>query len=207
VGVYAQGTIVFNNRVVGVVVTHVYAPLPGSLTTSQVGNGSADTAVGGTSWAGYTVIGSSGTGGQYGGATTFAQLIAAPGSSQAESSLVPATPVTSFRTGACGGFIAGQTATLGNVAPDFGAATIEMVAWDDSSGLYSTWTQASVAWLTGLIAAGESGRITIGPVGGTGTPPNLTGMQSFNLYFVPEPSTFALAGLGAAALLIFRRRK
>ena len=29
----------------------------------------------------------------------------------------------------------------------------------------------------------------------------------FNLYFVPEPSTFALAGLGAAALMIFRRRK
>jgi len=39
------------------------------------------------------------------------------------------------------------------------------------------------------------------------TPPNLTGMPSVVLVAVPEPSTFALAGLGAAALFIFRRRK
>lgn len=31
--------------------------------------------------------------------------------------------------------------------------------------------------------------------------------QPFSVGIVPEPSTFALAGLGAAALLIFRRRK
>jgi len=37
--------------------------------------------------------------------------------------------------------------------------------------------------------------------------PDLTGMPSIVLTAVPEPSTFALAGLGAAALLIFRRRK
>jgi hypothetical protein len=40
-------------------------------------------------------------------------------------------------------------------------------------------------------------------------PPNLTPLNTkgLQLVVVPEPSTFALAGLGAAALLIFRRRQ
>jgi hypothetical protein len=39
-----------------------------------------------------------------------------------------------------------------------------------------------------------------------GTPTDFTAMPAL-VITVPEPSTFALAGLGAAALLIFRRRK
>lgn len=38
------------------------------------------------------------------------------------------------------------------------------------------------------------------------TPPDFVNMPAV-IIAVPEPSTFALAGLGAAALLIFRRRK
>jgi len=38
-------------------------------------------------------------------------------------------------------------------------------------------------------------------------PPDFVAMPALVLSAVPEPSTFALAGLGAAALLIFRRRK
>ena len=37
--------------------------------------------------------------------------------------------------------------------------------------------------------------------------PDVHGMSALVLDPIPEPSTFALAGLGAAALLIFRRRK
>jgi hypothetical protein len=41
-----------------------------------------------------------------------------------------------------------------------------------------------------------------------GTPTDFTGMPAVVLLpTIPEPGTFALAGLGAAALLIFRRRK
>jgi hypothetical protein len=65
-----------------------------------------------------------------------------------------------------------------------------------------------------LIAAAKSGAFNItATIGGGAQPaPSFPGtaFQSFNLYTiatVPEPSTFALAGLGAAALLIFRRRK
>jgi len=39
------------------------------------------------------------------------------------------------------------------------------------------------------------------------TPPTAPNMPTFAIAPVPEPSTFALAGLGLAGLLIFRRRK
>jgi len=213
-GAFAQGTVSFANRISGTLITHIYAPLAGAPGQHQIGNGTLDTPTTNTvgvttSWAGYTLIGAGGIAGPYGASTTFSQLLSANGSGQAESALQGAIPVTTFRTGGAAGNIVSATATLGNVPQDSAVATFEMVAWDNSSGLYSTWSQASVAWLGGLIAAGESGRFDVTQVGGTQNGnPNLTGLQSFNLYFaVPEPTSFALVGLGAAALMIFRRRK
>jgi hypothetical protein len=214
---FAQGSVIFNNRVgTTVIQQHVYAPLAGNPELSQIGSGSNDFPSGSTSWAGFTLIGASATG-QYSGSSTLAALLAAPGFNAAESLLIPAAigspaplSLVSFRTGIAAGYtMGGVTATANNVARD-GNATLEMVAWDNSSGNYSTWALAEPAWALGLIAAGKSGTFNE-VLGGTGIPPNLDGLQSFNLYYalhaVPEPSTFALAGLGAAALLIFRRRK
>lgn len=195
---FAQGTILFNNRVAGSVVTHVYAPLATNPDLSLTGSGP---------WDGFTLIGAAGTAGPYGGATTFAQLLIAPGFNAPEASLVPANPIATFRTGAAAGFLQGGiTVTANNVMPD-SHATVEMVAWDNSSGLYPTWTQASVAWRARLIAAGESGSWNT-TLGGTSTPPNLTGLQDFNLHFYPGPETSSLAmfGLGVALLLIAHRR-
>jgi hypothetical protein len=203
----AQGTVTFNNRVVGSVVTHVYAPLARDPGMGQIGNGTADTPPGTTDWSGYTLIGANGITGRYGGGTTVAQLLSAPGYNQPESSLTPqATRIATFRTGAAAGFIQGGiTATLSNVGND-SAATLEMVAWDNSSGLYPTWAQARTAWFNGLIAAGMSGTWN-SVVGGTSTPPNITGAQSFNLVgSVPEPSLPALVGLSVTIMTAFRRR-
>jgi hypothetical protein len=151
-------------------------------------------------------------GGQYGASTTFAQLLAFNGTTANEALLVPDGNITTFRTGGAAGNITQITATLDTIPINgngngTGPVTLEMVAWDDSSGNYSTWTQASVAWNAGLIAAGKSGLIPEASLGaGLTTAPSLS-PNSFNLYFVPEPTSFALAGLGAAAMMIFRRRK
>jgi hypothetical protein len=91
-----------------------------------------------------------------------------------------------------------------------------MVAWDNTSGLYPSWSQASVAWARGLIAAGKSMEFRILDIGGiVNAPPPLfpvngdttPELQSFSLYYIPEPGTAALAALGAVALLIFRQRE
>lgn len=84
-------------------------------------------------------------------------------------------------------------------SPGGSSAAITITAWEDlnGSGVYS--------------AADPKGSGTFSQVlGGVGIPaslPNyLTSMPAINLV-VPEPGSFALAGLGGAALLIFRRRK
>jgi hypothetical protein len=184
--VFAQGTVIFNNqRVIG-----IGAPVygPGHLLIGTVG--------------GMT------------GSTTFAQLLGANGASAPESSLLPSSsPPTTFRTGAGAGFVAGTTATFNNIPPDAAAGTFELAAWDNSTGLYPTWTQASVAVENGLIVGGASAPFVLQDIGGTTfTPPNIVssipgqGLQSFTLG-IPQPTTVALAGLGAAALLSFRRCK
>jgi hypothetical protein len=205
-GVFAQGTVGFNNRIVGTGTMHVYSG-PGA----RSGNGPGDSPVGTTDWTGYLLIG---TVGGLGGSTTFTQLLGANGAGAAESSLVPSSsPPTTFRTGAAAGTIQPTTSTFLNIPLDAAAASFEMVVWDNTTGLYPTWAQASSAVASGIIFGGRSPEFTLSQIGGTTfTPPNIVGggstLTSFSIVTtVPEPTTAALAGLSAAALLIFRRRK
>jgi hypothetical protein len=209
--VFAQGSILFYNHVVGRTISHVYAPLSANPFVSQIGNGSNDYPAGTTSWNGFTLIGATATG-RYSGSATLAALLVAPGFNAAESSLVPAANIpniVSFQTGSFAGFVInGVNSYAYNVGPP-GDATVEMVAWDNSSGLYSTWELASAAWENSFIFAGKSQAWNT-TLGGFGVPPGIPPFleaQSFNLYLIPEQSTGALAGLGTAALLVFRRRK
>ncbi len=87
-----------------------------------------------------------------------------------------------------------------------GVATIQLQLWFDgasTSGLFANYD---------LAAAGGGFVDTVTFLQNTSNPPltppgPLTGMPDVHLHIVPEPSTLALAGLGIASLLVFRRRR
>jgi hypothetical protein len=86
-----------------------------------------------------------------------------------------------------------------------GIATIRLQMWFNGS---------STAGLFGSFTAAQNGGGEVADVSflqNTGNPPltppgPLNGMPDVHLAIVPEPSTLALAGLGIASLLAFRRR-
>lgn len=209
--IFSQGTVLFDNRnIFGT--THVWGPSSAVPYLSLQGFGLNDTPSGTLDFAGagMSLIGANGSGGPFGYATTFTQLLAAPGSDMPESSLTPQGVTSTFRSGVAAGFIAFNGGTiLQNVPKDAPWATIEVVAWDNSSGLYPTWTQAQAAWYSLQITAGKSGAFNVANIGGDLNTPPFFLVPSFNLSYVwlPEPPTSALAGLGVAASLVFRRRR
>jgi hypothetical protein len=203
---FGQGTVTFGNRN-GDTITHIwwspyYYPPPSGPGINDTPPGTTDYAT-----AGYSLIGANGLNGTFGAATTLAQLLAANGANQPESSLLPVGETTSFRTGQAAGNLVTITTTLSGIPKGSPVATFEVVVWDNSSGLYSTWTLASIAWLNGMVLAGKSGTFNVENIGGDLTPfPPVTPIPTFAIG-IPEPSTVALAILGGGALAILRRRK
>lgn len=125
---------------------------------------------------------------------------------------------STFRTATANKLPAGliNGITTVNVPGTFGGDTAfyQIRVWNNQGGTILDWNSALNAWNAGSTAAGQSAIVQSGPLGGldaTGgahpISPNTTDWASFNIYIIPEPATFTLAGLGAAALLIFRRRK
>src|SRR5436190_2179498 len=170
----AQGTVIFNNRATGAVISRVY-----DAQVCFAGNGTNDFPVGLADWSPYTKLS---------GSAWFAQLLAAPGADQPEYVLAQAFPTTTFRTGAAAGNIAGVIATLPNVLPDALVATVQMVVWDNSSGLYPTWGEAQNAYSQGLIRAARSPKFNLYNIGGkSNLAPFLTNLVSFSMHY-PEGS-------------------
>ncbi|MDB6026385.1 MAG: hypothetical protein JWM68_2608 [Verrucomicrobiales bacterium] len=189
---YSQGTVSFNNNV-------AFATPPS--TTPGVGQVPANghdnrlvyntdntTTLTGTNWA--------------------AQLYYKVGSGQAESSLgiISGDTFSKFRVGTTSspGTWSGATKTFADV-PIGTTATLQVRVWDGS--LFGTYALA----VAGNGVTGKSVTFNYTPQDTTlpATPIDASfmyGLQSFTVA-VPEPSTIALGILGAASLLVVRRRK
>jgi hypothetical protein len=99
----------------------------------------------------------------------------------------------------------GGSRTLGTIAPQAGIASLMVVVWDQSlsSDPLSAAAQLGL-WGRSAVFAYST------PAGSTPAPAEflMNNLTSFSIGMpIPEPSSMALAGLGAASLLIFRRRK
>jgi len=180
---YSQGTVTFQNNPSAFSSTNVAAGANGHADRLVYGTDNA-TPLLGTNW--------------------VAQLYYNVGAGQAETSLhiISGDTATPFRAGPAGGGIWNGGGS--KVFPDVGngvTATLQVRVWDGA--LFPTGYAAAVA---GGGVTGKSAPFSYAP---PVPPANNTGMdnlQSFTLQ-VPEPSTIALGILGAASLLIVRRRK
>jgi hypothetical protein len=114
--------------------------------------------------------------------------------------------------------IANKTTSAGNDGViQWGEADLKDITPKGSTAVlaFAGWTGSGTSWNAALPGGGKFG--VVGFVQATADyttppapiPPDLGAGFSSDLVMtvIPEPSTFALAGLGAAALLIFRRRK
>jgi hypothetical protein len=191
---FAQGTIVYYNRITGSVIAPIYGPDPGNPALALTGNTAAGTPAGTQTYAGTALAGTGFSATLWAGAAsaTEGELVLVPGS------------LRDFRTGGFAGAINNSGGVIAIPGVGEGSmAALQVRAWDNAGGTITSYADALLAGAN----AGKSALFTSPALGGNAPPPNMVGLTSFNIYAVPEPSTFVLAGLGAAALLVLRRRK
>ena len=134
--------------------------------------------------------------------TYFGQLLGGASAS----SLSPIGSAVAFLSGGGAGYINGPTVGIpGTFGGD--AYFYALAAWSSVGGTITTYA-AALANRASLLTDSNTVPITLGgtPAGGGTplTPQNANGFNNFSL--VPEPSTVVLGFLGAAALLLRRRR-
>lgn len=191
--VHGQGTVWFNNRIAGTLVTHVYGPDPEY--GMPHGNTSIDTPAGSTVYTGNLLTGSGWT----------AQLWSAPGTTANLADMVVSIGGTStFRTGTAAGNWAPTIATLANVPEDAASAVLLVRVFPTS---YGTWDNAFAAYQSGDPNAqvGDSGMFVVSNIGGQiNSPPPLIGLTSFSIAIIPEPTAMTLLSL--TSVYLWRQR-
>jgi len=195
VGAFGQGAIdVGNNFGASVFRAPIYGPEVGNPGLSIRGQSGAPAVPTGTTV--YTGARLLGTG------FRFVFYASTTGITADVNGLSPLATLAFGTTAGTAGFVVTSTVNVPGVTAG-NTTTWQIRAWDLSTG--ATWEEATVKGTSPLVNSGPLGGVTTGgPVLNAST---ASGWTSFNIYAVPEPSTFVLAGLGVASLLIFRRRK
>jgi len=112
-----------------------------------------------------------------------------------DSSYAPVGSAVNFRIGNNAGYIVPVVVTTSYAGGT--SINVQMRAWQSSGG-----TSYEAATAAGAFV-GKSDPVTLAVTVAPAPPSDMIGLQSFAL--IPEPSTFALGILGAAALLLRRR--
>jgi hypothetical protein len=197
---FGQGQIGFVNNVTGQFRARIYAADPTDSTVALSGN----TADSGENPLGTQVY----AGGRLddGAGAYTAALYGGPLGTAAGDMMLLGT--TTIRSGGAAGLF--NTVPLITVAGvNAGSAiSFEIRVWDNQGGTINDW--ASVLGNDNILR-GSSGVVDSSPLGGgTVTPPNTIGWESFNVHTIggdiPEPSILVLGALGLGALVLRRRK-
>lgn len=208
VSAFAQGTVVLQNST-GLVKQWTSATDSTVMTTPQNGGMvQLIAAASGTALA--NPLGTLGTGGFAANYSTLAAFLAAnPGWALTQTGIGSTAPVAAAANIGFGAGLFNAGTRYINGIPAGGAAQYMVVGWTGNAANYEAAYAADaflgVSAVFNMTATGDPTAVPAGTA--ISLRPTFGGMTLAPLSVIPEPSTFALAGLGAAALLIFRRRK
>lgn len=118
----------------------------------------------------------------------------------AADSLAPVGDAVPLLSGAGAGYFVGGARTVD--VPGKTDIFVQVKAWETKGGTYTSYEDA----VPSGAKYGESNILQVTVQEAPFLPPNLDGLESFSLTVIPEPSTIALGLLGAAALLLRRRK-
>jgi len=216
-GAFGQGSINFNNRITagtgpqGPVVAPIFGVDPANPTQQKNGNPAAN-------WNGTTgptpvPLGTQVYGGTPIAGTGFTVQLWGANTSKADDQLVMIASTTMKASTAANqqGFLQNPVAApvVSDTPSDAASrAKFQIRIWDNKGGTITDW-QSLLSPANNGVARGFSSIFTVPFQLGLGTtlPPTLQGLESFQLFVVPEPSIIALGALGAGCLLLLRRRK